>query len=124
VQARKNNLPWDTVFGGDIFDIYKPCALHMRNCSLDERNFRNPRTFLGATRLLGLPPHEVAMVAAHIDDLRAAASHGLCTVYLRRLTEDIGIRETVSSKAQGGEVDVVVDSLLELAEVLESYRGS
>jgi beta-phosphoglucomutase-like phosphatase (HAD superfamily) len=74
--------------------------------------------FLGAARLLGLPPHEVVMVAAHIDDLRAAASYGLRTVYVRRLTEDVDVRETVKSKADGGEVDIVVDSLEELAQKL------
>lgn len=59
------------------------------------------------------------MVAAHIYDLRAAASHGMKTVYVRRATEDTDARDQVRSKADGGEIDIVVDSILELAEVLK-----
>ena len=58
------------------------------------------------------------MVAAHIYDLRAAASHGLKTVYVRRPTEDVDEQEKVKSKQDGGEVDVVVDSFEELATLL------
>lgn len=65
------------------------------------------------------------MVAAHVDDLRAAARHGMQTVYVRRPTEDIDVlpdgrvlRDTVRSKAEGGEVDVVVDSFDKLAKLL------
>lgn len=58
------------------------------------------------------------MVAAHIYDLRAAASHGMKTVYVRRPTEDTDVRDEVKSKQDGGEVDVVVDSLEELATLL------
>jgi hypothetical protein len=57
------------------------------------------------------------MVAAHMDDLSAAASHGMKTAYIRRMSEDDAFRDTVRSKADGGEVDVVVDSILELAEL-------
>lgn len=58
------------------------------------------------------------MVAAHIHDLRAAASHGMKTIYVRRATEDDhSIRAEVKSKKDGGEVDLVVDSLLELASI-------
>jgi FMN phosphatase YigB (HAD superfamily) len=59
------------------------------------------------------------MVAAHIHDLRGAASHGLKTIYIRRPTEDEGDRDEVKSKKDGGEVDLVVDSFLELAAILE-----
>ncbi len=55
------------------------------------------------------------MVAAHIYDLRAAASHGMKTVYVRR-GEDIV--DDVESKADGGEVDVVVNSIIELAALI------
>ena len=33
--------------------------------------------YLGACKLLSLEPHEVCMVAAHLYDLRAAASFGV-----------------------------------------------
>ena len=58
------------------------------------------------------------MVAAHMYDLRAAASHGMKTVYVRRSTEDAEDRDLVRSKQDGGEVDVVVDSFEELAAVM------
>ena len=45
------------------------------------------------------------MVAAHILDLRAAASYGLKTVYIPRPGEG---EDNVKSKAEGGEVDLVV----------------
>lgn len=58
------------------------------------------------------------MVAAHINDLRAAAKQGMKTVYVNRPEEDFrGIGE-VKTKKEGGEVDVVVNSFLELAAVL------
>lgn len=75
--------------------------------------------YLGACQQLSIPPENCALVAAHIYDLRAAASHGYKTVYVRRSTEDKDMRDSVKSKAQGGEVDMVVDSLLELAELLK-----
>lgn len=58
------------------------------------------------------------MVAAHIYDLQAAASHGMKTIYVRRPTEDLGVRENVKTKAEGGDVDVVVDGFEELAKLL------
>ncbi|CAL1697130.1 unnamed protein product [Somion occarium] len=101
--AKHADLPWDIVFSGDILDSYKP----------------NPKMYLGAAQRLSLTPDKVAMVAAHIYDLRAAASHGLKTVYVRRSGEDPAeIRDQVKPKAEGGEVDVVVDTFLELADVL------
>lgn len=58
------------------------------------------------------------MVAAHIYDLRGAAANGMKTIYVRRPTEDNGLRDTVKSKKDGGEVDIVVDSFVELANIL------
>lgn len=64
------------------------------------------------------------MVAAHIHDLRAAASLGMKTVYVRRVGEDPIVKdgEMVKSKEEGGEVDCVVDSFLELSEVFSSVQ--
>ncbi len=58
------------------------------------------------------------MVAAHLWDLKAAAKHGMKTVYVPRITDDLEDRDTVKIKAEGGEVDVVVSSLEELAALL------
>ncbi len=79
---------------------------------------RNPKTYLGAVHHLGVSPEKCAVVAAHVYDLRAAASHGLKTVYVRRPTEDGDFRDDVKSRADGGEVDVVVDSFEELAALM------
>ena len=80
---------------------------------------RNPHVYLNALHHLSLSsaPHRCALVAAHIYDLRAAAKHGYKTVYVRRPTEDVDVRDSVKSKAEGGEVDLVVDSLEDLAHL-------
>ncbi len=69
--AKSSGLPWDTVFGADLFQHYKP----------------DPETYLGACRLLDLAPRQVMMVAAHQADLRAARSCGLATAFFPRPTE-------------------------------------
>ena len=68
---------------------------------------------------LSVKPAECAMVAAHIFDLGAAQAQGMRTIYVRRETEDAPeVRASVRPKAEGGEVDMVVDSLEELAQAL------
>lgn len=66
------------------------------------------------------------MVAAHIYDLRAAAKLGMRTIYVRRLDEDLDANKQpvdVKSKADGGDVDYVVDSFTELAEIIASINA-
>lgn len=84
--------------------------------------FRNPVTYRGALEHLSLSetPQKAAMVAAHIYDLRAAAKVGLRTIYVPRPGEDrnaVGV--DVKSKAEGGEVDVVVQDFQELARLFQ-----
>ncbi|KAH8091352.1 haloacid dehalogenase [Cristinia sonorae] len=98
--AKHADLPWDIIFSGDIIGSYKP----------------NPKMYLGAAEKLDLPPTKVAMVASHIHDLRAAASHGIKTIYIRRSTEDTEFRDSIKPKADGGEVDLAVDSFVEIAK--------
>ncbi|GAA6061555.1 hypothetical protein JCM10212_001087 [Sporobolomyces blumeae] len=103
--ARTNSLPFDTHFSGDLLGAYKP----------------NPKMYLGAPKLLGyeddaIKDGKVAMVASHIYDLRAAAQHGLKTIYIPRSTEDVGVEgggSEVRPKHEGGEVDVVLKHGLE-----------
>jgi FMN phosphatase YigB (HAD superfamily) len=71
--------------------------------------------YLEAAQHLEVAPSMVCMVAAHIEDLRHAARHGMKTVYVRRPTEDMDQREQIKPKSLGGEVDAVVDSFLQLA---------
>jgi 2-haloacid dehalogenase len=69
--AKNAGLPWDLILGGDVFEHYKP----------------DPETYLGAARLLSLPPEQVMMVAAHNNDLDAAQKLGLKTAFVPRVTE-------------------------------------
>jgi FMN phosphatase YigB (HAD superfamily) len=80
--------------------------------------------YLGAAEHLSIPPNKVAMVASHVKDLRAAASYGLKTVYLRRIFEydlEGKVIEEDESRVHE-EFDVVVDSLLELVQIVEGTK--
>ncbi|KAF8154892.1 haloacid dehalogenase [Crassisporium funariophilum] len=108
--AKHSDLPWDMVFSTELFNTFKP----------------SPKAYLETMRHLSLEPENCAMVAAHIFDLRAAGSLGMTTVYVRRPNEDGDAMEhnvNVKSKKDGGEVDYVVDSFAELAEVIERARA-
>lgn len=69
--AKQAGLPWDTVFGSDVFGHYKP----------------DSETYLGVCRLLDLEPGQVMMAAAHNGDLAAARKLGLMTAFFPRPTE-------------------------------------
>lgn len=69
--ARHAKLPWDMVFCAELFQHYKPDA----------------EVYLGACRLLRLPPEEVMLCAAHNYDLGAARALGMQTAFIPRRTE-------------------------------------
>ncbi len=69
--AKFAGLPWDMIFGSDLFRHFKP----------------DPETYLGVAALLDLPPGQVMMAAAHNGDLAAAQKVGLMTAFLPRPTE-------------------------------------
>src|SRR5439155_1281393 len=69
--AKNAGLPWDCVLSAELFGHYKP----------------DPEVYQGAARLLGLPPGELMMVAAHPRDLEAAQRVGLKTAYVPRPLE-------------------------------------
>jgi 2-haloacid dehalogenase len=69
--AKHAGLPWDVVFGADLFAHYKP----------------DPETYLGVCKLLDLEPGQVMMAAAHNTDLAAARKLGLMTSFFARPTE-------------------------------------
>ena len=48
----------------------------------------HPRVYKGAAEALGLPTGEVAMVAAHLNDLKAARACGFRTIYVERDREE------------------------------------
>lgn len=98
--AKAAGLPWDVIFGADVFRRYKP----------------DPATYLGACELLDLPPGEVMMVAAHNGDLDAARKQGLLTGFFPRPTE-YGPRQSRDFKADEA-WDVVANDIEDLARKL------
>ena len=69
--AKRAGLPWDVVLGAEVAQAYKPDA----------------QAYLGSADALGLKPDECMMVAAHQDDLEAAAELGFATSYVLRPDE-------------------------------------
>lgn len=96
--AKAAGLPWDLVLSAELFRHYKP----------------DPETYLGAAALLGLPPGEVMLCAAHNDDLAAARRCGLRTGFIARPTE-YGPNQRRDTTAES-DWDVVVDSIEALAD--------
>jgi 2-haloacid dehalogenase len=98
--AKHAGIPWDMIFGSDLFGHYKP----------------DPETYLGVCRLLDLPPDRVMMVAAHNSDLAAAKRLGLRTGFFARPTE-YGPHQKRDFSAEG-EWDVVATDIEDLATQL------
>ncbi len=98
--ARHARLPWDVVFGSDLFGHYKP----------------DPETYLGVCRLLDLAPGQVMMAAAHNGDLAAARKCGLLTAFFPRPAE-YGPRQSRDFKAEA-DWDVVAADIEEMAGLL------
>ena len=96
--ARHGGLAWDALFSAELFGHYKP----------------DPETYLGAARLLDVAPARLTLVAAHPDDLRAAARCGLGTALVLR-PDEIGVGRGLPAY-QDGEFDVVVDGFGALAD--------
>lgn len=69
--ARAGGLTFDCILSAELCRAYKP----------------DPATYRMVPALLRLRPEEVVMVAAHADDLRAAAAQGLRTAYVARPLE-------------------------------------
>ena len=99
--ARRNNFPWDAILGAETAGDYKP----------------KPRVYLAACAALDLPPGECMMVAAHTNDLVAAAQCGLRTAHIARPNErGPGTGEAAPKAA----VDIAANSLEDLAARLEA----
>ncbi len=82
--ARNAGLPWDMIFGSDLFGHFKP----------------DPETYLGVGKLLDLAPAQVMMCAAHNSDLRAAQALGLQTGFFPRPGE-YGPHQVRDAEADG-----------------------
>ncbi|WWD16812.1 haloacid dehalogenase, type II [Kwoniella shandongensis] len=70
--ASSSHLPFHALFSSQLIGYTKP----------------DPRMYRRAIELLARKPEEVAMVAAHAYDLRAAKAIGMRTIYIQRDTED------------------------------------
>lgn len=69
--AKFRTLPWDCILSAELAHAYKP----------------DPRAYEMAINLLGLRSHEVMMVAAHQEDLRAAQAQGMQAAFVPRPLE-------------------------------------
>jgi 2-haloacid dehalogenase len=69
--ARRNGFPWDAILGAEVAGDYKP----------------KPRVYLAAAEAFDLAPGDCMMVAAHSNDLAAAAACGLRTAHVARPNE-------------------------------------
>ena len=98
--ARRAGLPWDAILGAEVARAYKP----------------QPEAYDSAARMLGLPPAECLMVAAHPSDLAAAAARGFRTAYVSRPREYGGT--WLPKRPEAGAFDYQVESFLELADAL------
>jgi 2-haloacid dehalogenase len=97
--ARRSNLPWDAILGAETAGDYKP----------------KPRVYLSACEAFDLAPGDCMMVAAHTNDLLAAAKCGLRTGHIARKDEKgPGTGET----APTAPVDIAAASLEDLAAKL------
>jgi 2-haloacid dehalogenase len=69
--ARRNDFRWDAILGAEIARDYKP----------------KPGVYLAAAEAFNLAPAQCMMVAAHSNDLKAAAAVGLRTGHVAQVNE-------------------------------------
>jgi 2-haloacid dehalogenase len=96
--ARAGGLPFDCILSTELAKTYKP----------------DPAVYQLVPSLLAVRPEQALMVAAHVDDLAAAAGQGMRTAFVRRPQEwGTGKAEIPDSR-----VDVIAEDLLDLASQL------
>jgi 2-haloacid dehalogenase len=104
--AKHAGLPWDVILGAETARAYKPM----------------PDAYRNSVRQLGLAPHQVVMVAAHNNDLKAAKAQGMKTAFVARPAEH-GPGQTTDLQPDPACVDVSAADFVELAQKLEQQRG-
>ena len=97
--ARRNNLPWDAILGAEIAQDYK----------------RKPGVYLASCAAFDLKPQQCMMVAAHSNDLEAAAKLGLRTAHTARPDE---YGPNTGEGAPTVPVDFAAKNLADLADQL------
>ncbi len=97
--ARRNDFPWDAILGAEVAGDYKP----------------KPRVYLAACEAFSLEPAQCMMVAAHSNDLAAAAACGLRTGHTARVDEH---GPNTGEAAPTVPVDVAAKDLAALADKL------
>jgi 2-haloacid dehalogenase len=95
--ARRNEFAWDAILGAEIAGDYKP----------------KPRVYLAACEVFDLKPQQCMMVAAHSNDLAAAAACGLRTGHTARPNE---YGPDTGEPASTVTVDVAAKNLADLAD--------
>jgi 2-haloacid dehalogenase len=100
--SRHGGLAWDALLSAELFGHYKP----------------DPEAYLGAARLLDVPPSALMLVAAHPADLDAAARCGLQTTFVARPDED-GIGHGAPA-VEEGRYTLAVRDFAELADRLQA----
>jgi len=97
--ARRNDFRWDAILGSEIARDYKP----------------KPVVYLAAAETFSLQPNQCMMVAAHSNDLQAAAAEGLRTAHVARPDE---YGPTTGEPGPTVPVDAAAKSLEDLAALL------
>ncbi len=99
--AKCAKLPWDCILSAELAKRYKP----------------DPAVYRMAADLLGVAPQEIMMVAAHPEDLKAAAGVGLRTAFVHRPLEH-GPGHPGSELVETSEFDLSANSFIDLAQRL------
>jgi 2-haloacid dehalogenase len=102
--AKRAGLPWDVILGAEPARAYKPL----------------PEAYKRTAALLNLDPSEVMLVAAHNDDLAAAAATGYRTAFVLRRSE-YGANQKKDLAAEQP-WDVVTDSFIGVADAMGCPR--
>jgi 2-haloacid dehalogenase len=100
--AKYAGLPWNCILSAELFGHYKP----------------DPEVYLGAAKLLGPAPAQVMMVAAHVDDLKAAKKVGLKTALVTRPLEFGPQRKADTAQDGVGVADFTATDFMDLATQL------
>src|SRR3546814_5937737 len=100
--AKRAGLPWDCILGAEVVRCYKP----------------DPQCYLDTADVLGLQPAACVMVAAHNDDLAAAAAIGMHTAFVVRPHEHLPSQDQYLEAT--GPWDFICTAIVELGRLAGS----